>query len=67
MNEYCIKYAVKYYQKMQEIRTCFVKAESGEEAWYKVQNKFLDEDKNKGWFLPKEELEYINILNIRRL
>lgn len=67
MNEYFVKYAVKYYQKMPETRSCFVKAENGEEAWNKVQNKFLDEDENKSWFLPKKELEYINILNIRRL
>lgn len=67
MNEYFVKYAVKYYQKLEEIKTCFVRAKSGEEAWKKVQNEFLDEDKNKSWFLPKKELEYLYLEDIRRL
>ena len=65
MNEYFVKYTIKYYQETFEIRTCFIKAESGEEAWNKTQNRFIRKDEKGSLFLKK--LEYVYLEDIRRL
>ena len=64
MNEYFVKYVVKYYQTMPETRTCFVKAESGEEAWNKIQGEFVSKNENS---LFSKKLDYLCLEDIRRL
>lgn len=64
MNEYFVKYTIKYYQKTKETRTCFVRAESGQEAWNKIQNDVVSKNEDS-LFLKK--LDYLCLEDIRKL
>ena len=64
MNEYFVKYEFKYYRKTPETRTCFVKAESGEEAWNEIQNEFVSKNEDS---LFSKKLDYLCLEDIHRL
>lgn len=66
MNEYFIKVCISYYQELSDTETFFVNAETGKDAWCKLEGQIWE--KNEDWMRPEgKKITNVTLLDIRKL